>query len=197
MSARVPPQSTLPITDPQPWKWSRKQYYRLGDLGFFDGRRVELIRGEIVEMSPRNWPHVVSCRKVADVLKKLFTGVAWIAKQEPVDLTESDPEPDVAVIAGRFEDYAATPTTALLIAEVAESTLFYDTTTKAGLYAEKGIPEYWVIDLVNRQLLVFRDPVPIAAGGVSYRTQLTLSPSELVSPLALPAASVAVAELLP
>jgi Uma2 family endonuclease len=197
MSARVPSQPTPPATDPRPWKWSRKQYYRLGELGFFDGHRVELIRGEIVELSPRNWPHVVACRKVAEVLEKVFTGLAWIAKQEPVDLTESDPEPDVSVIAGRFEDYVDHPTTALLIVEVADTSLFYDTTTKAGLYAEKGVPEYWALDLTNRRLLVFRDPAPIAAGGASYRTQLTLSSNESVTPLAVPAASVAVAELLP
>jgi Uma2 family endonuclease len=205
MSTVAGPTSTVPFApftpsppaDPRPWKWTREQYYKLGELGFFDGRRVELIRGEIVEMSPKNWSHVVGCRKTAESLERAFAGIGWVSRQEPVNLSDSDPEPDVSVLPGRVEDYADHPTTAALIVEVAESSFFYDTTTKAGLYAEKGIPEYWVLDLENRRLLVFRDPAPIPAGGASYRTQKVFGPADSVSPLAAPSASVAVADLLP
>jgi Uma2 family endonuclease len=184
--------------DPRPFRMTREQYYRLGDLGFFRNRRVELIRGEVLLMSPMNEPHVTGTALTADRLRDVFGTGFFIRTQAPLDLgADMDPEPDVAVVPGGPRDYSATPTMALLIVGVADTSLSYDTTTKAELYAEKSIPEYWVLDLANRRLLVFRDPAPIAAGGAAYRTLLTLSPSESVSPLAVPAAAVAVADLLP
>jgi Uma2 family endonuclease len=103
------------------------------------------------------------------------------------------------VVAGRFEDYTDHPTTALLIVEVADTTLFDDTTTKAEVYAEAGIQDYWVLDLNGKRLLVFRDPVPLPAGlgATAYRTQLAFGPADRVSPLAAPAGSVLVSDLLP
>lgn len=202
MSAIATPPAAPPQVDagPRPWKWTRADYYKLGELGFFQGRRVELLFGEIVEMSPIGWPHVVGCRKTAGVLERTFAGVGWVTRgDEPIDLTESDPQPDVAVIPGRFEDYTDHPTTALLVVEVAEATLAQDTTTKAEVYATAGIPDYWVLELTNRVLHVLRDPAPLPAGlgATAYRTHLTLGPADRVSPLAVPAASIPVADLLP
>ena len=79
------------------------------------------------------------------------------------------------------------------------ATLFDDTTTKAEVYAEAGIADYWVLDLNGRRLLVFRDPAPLPAGlgATAYRTHLTFGPTDRVSPLAAPASPVAVGELLP
>ncbi|MGL6095062.1 MAG: Uma2 family endonuclease, partial [Fimbriiglobus sp.] len=85
----------LPAADPKRFRFTRDEYYRLGELGFFRTKRVELIRGEIVEMSPKGWPHVVAVRKTADVLDAAFAGIGWVARQEPVNLTDSEPEPDV------------------------------------------------------------------------------------------------------
>jgi Uma2 family endonuclease len=188
----------MAATPIRPFRFTREQYYELDRLGYFLGRRVERIRGEILERSPISWPHVVACRKAGVLLERVFTGVGWVSRNEQlITLADSDPEPDVMVVPGRFEDYSDHPTTALLVVEVSDATLFHDTTTKAEVYAEAGIPEYWVIDLEQTQLLVFRDPAPIAAGGASYRTQLALAPNESVSPLAAPAVSVAVADLLP
>ena len=163
-------------------RWTRAEYHRLGEEQFLKGKRTELIRGEIIDMSPRNWPHVVACRKVAEILERAFAGIGWVARQEPLNLIESEPEPDVAVIEGRFEDYADHPTKALLVVEVADSTFKYDTTTKADLYAEKGIPEYWVLDLDGRQLIVFRDPTSNASG-LKYRTRQTLAVGQSITPL--------------
>jgi len=183
----------------QRWKWTREQYYKLGELGFFQDKRVELIFGEIFEMSPINWPHVVGCRKTAVLLERAFAGIAWVGRGEPIDLGDSDPQPDVAVFAGRFEDYTDHPKTALLIVEVSHTTFDTDSTFKSELYATANIPDYWVLDLEHRQLHVFRDPQPLPAGlgATAYRTHLVLEPTDTISPLAAPATSVLVSELLP
>lgn len=183
----------------QRFRFTREQYYRLAELGFFHGKRVERIRGEIVEMSPKNWPHVVGCHKTAAVLERAFAGIGWVSRQDPLSLVDSDPEPDVAILAGKLEDYADHPTTALLVVEVADTSLFEDTTTMVEVYAEAGIADYWVLDLNGRRLLVFRDPqqLPAPLAATAYRTQLTLTPADHVSPLAAPAASILVGDLLP
>ena len=174
-----------------------KEYHALGDLGLFNGRRVELINGEIFEMSPKGWPHVVGCRKTAEILEKAFAGIGWVARQEPLRIIESEPEPDVSVHQGRFEDYADHPTTALMIVEVGDTSFDHDTTTKAELYATAGIADYWVLDVVSSRLFVFRDPTPIVAGGTAYRTHLAFASNDSVAPLSAPSYSVRVADLLP
>lgn len=179
--------------------FTREQYRHLAALGFFAGRRTELIFGEIYQMSPMGWPHVIACNKVANVLREVFRGFGWVNAEHPFAAAESDPEPDVSVIPGRMEDYTDHPTAALLVVEVADSTLGYDTTTKAELYATAGIADYWVHDVDGRRLLVFRDPValPAGLGATSYQTHLTLTDAGTVSPLAAPAAVIRVAHLLP
>src|SRR5581483_4658354 len=144
-------------------------------------------------------PHVVASRKTAEVLERAFAGVGWVSRQEPISLPDSDPEPDVAVLAGRFEDYSDHPTTALLVVEVADTTLSDDTTEMAEVYAEAGVAEYWVLDLNGRQLIVFRDPHPLstALGATAYRQRQTFGPADRVSPLAAPNASILVGDLLP
>jgi Uma2 family endonuclease len=202
MSATVTPPprpKVTPSVGPSPWKWTRDEYYRLGELGFFNGRRVELIFGEIIEMSPIGWFHRVGCRKTAEFLERAFHGVAWIDRAEPINLTDSAPQPDVSVMLGKFEDYVAHPTTALLVVEVSDATLDFDLTTKAEVYATATIPEYWVLDVNARRLHVFRAPVPLPAGlgATAYRTHDVIEATGTVSPLAAPNAVVAVADLLP
>jgi Uma2 family endonuclease len=182
---------------PRPINWTRNQYILLGKLGLFNGRRVELIKGEIFEMCPKGWPHVVGCRKTAEVLEKVFTGIGWVARQEPLATVNSEPEPDLSVHPGRFEDYTDHPTTALLIVEVADPSLDYGTTTKAELFATAGIADYWVLDVINSRLFVFRDPVSVSAGGTTYRTHLIFGPRDSIAPLGAPNSSVRVADLLP
>jgi Uma2 family endonuclease len=179
--------------------WTREEYYRLGDLGFFEGRRVERIHGEIIEMSPIGWPHVASETRTADLLRSVFAGIAWVNEQGVLPTDESDPQPDVAVIPGRLEDYADHPSTALLVVEIADSTLDYDRTTKVELYASAGILDYWVVDVVGRRLFVYRDPSPQPAGlgGNAYRSPMTFGSNDAIAPLAAPNAPVKVVDLLP
>ncbi len=184
---------------PRPVRWTRAEYYRLGELGFFAGRHVELICGEIVLMSPISEPHVAGVSLTTDAIKAAFGPGFYVRVQAPINLGDSDPEPDVAVVTGGPRETLITPTSALLVVEVSDTSRDYDTTTKAELYATAGVPEYWVLDLEHRQLLVFRDPVPlpVGLGATAYRTHLTLGPDETVSPLAAPTALVKVADLLP
>lgn len=197
--ATPPPAPPPTATGPRPWRWTREQYVRLSDLGFFGDARVELIRGEVIEMPRPSWPHVRGVLKTTEAVRRAFAGIGWVNAQNPLPTADSDPQPDVAAYPGRVEDYSDHPTNALLVVEVASSTLAYDTTTKAELYAEAGHPEYWVVDVENGRLLVFRDPQPLPAGlgATAYRTRFTLGPADTVSPLAAPSASVAVADLLP
>jgi Uma2 family endonuclease len=189
----LPPRPPVP-----PNRYTREQYHELARLGHFDGKRVELVFGEIVEMSPVGWFHRGACRKLDRALTAAFAGCGWVDKNETLDLGHSEPVPDVAVFAGTFEDYSAHPTCALLVAEVADTTLNYDLTTKAELYATAGVPEYWVLDVNSRGLHVFRAPQPSAALGViSSRTRTTRAVGDCVSPLGAPHASIAVADLLP
>lgn len=114
-------------------------------------------------------------------------------------MTDSDPQPDVTVIPGKFEDYTTHPTTALLVVEVSDTILDFDLTTKAEVYATATIPDYWVLDVNARRLHVFRDPAqfPAGLGATAYRTHDVIEATGTVSPLAAPNATVTVAELLP
>ena len=145
-------------------------------------------------------PHANGVERTDTAVRAAF-GSGWRFRiQLPLVLSQhTDPIPDVAVVAGVLVGSPGHPTTAALVVEVADTTLDTDTTTKAELYATAGIADYWVLDVTNRVLLVFRDPVPLPAGlgATAYRTQLTLNPTDRVSPLAAPTASILVSELLP
>ena len=203
-AAPAPAGTTTPPpanTGVRPWRITRDEYYRLGELGFFDGRRVQLIRGEIVEMGKQGWPHALAIGLIADILRVVFASGQWVSEQPHFRTAGSEPEADVGVFPGAKRDYADHPDVATLLVEVADTSLFYDTTTKAELYATAGVPEYWVLDLNGRVLHVFRDPHPLRLppelGATAYRTHDTFGPSDSVSPLAVPAATVRVADLLP
>jgi Uma2 family endonuclease len=200
MTAMLPKLTDVPALAPrpgEPFRFTREQYLEMDRLGFFRDVRVQRIRGEIVVMSAVNWPHLAGVRKTRLALEAAFAGIGWVNDRSPLPTPDSDPEPDLSVIPGRFEDYSDHPTTALLVVEVSASTLFEDTTTMAEVYATAAAPEYWVVDVLNRRLLVYRDPRPLPPGGVAYRSLTELGESDTVSPLAAPAAQLRVADLLP
>ena len=182
-----------------------EQYYELGRQGHFDGKRVELIRGEVIEMSPINIAHARGVGFVADALTVIFAVGFYLNVQQPFSVPSaapgSEPQPDVAVIPGSRRTSTVHPTQAAILVEVADTTFFYDTTTKAELYAEAGVAEYWVLDVVNRQLHVFRDPQPLPLppdlSATAYQTHDILGPNDTVSPLAAPNSTIRVADLLP
>jgi Uma2 family endonuclease len=173
----------------------------MANIGLFDGKRVELIEGEIFEMSPQLSRHAALVGVVSDVLEEAF-GQGYCARtQVPLDVGEiSDPEPDVAIVTGEHKDYMDThPTTAHLIVEISDSTLSLDRNHKASLYAKAGIADYWIVNLVDRQLEVHRIPAADASKpyGFGYQDVTILKETHSVSPLAAPQATIAVADLLP
>lgn len=177
--------------------WTVDQFHYLGDLGMFEGRRAMLVHGEILEEGPMNPPHAVAGEKTEDAVRAAF-GPGWRYRvQKPLVFgLWIDPEPDVAVIRG-VPTLGPHPTTAELVVEISDSSLTYDLTTKAELYATAGIADYWVLDVDGRQLHVFRDPQPIPDGGAAYRDRTVHGPADTVAPLAAPGAAVRVADLLP
>ena len=196
----LPPVSHPAPVEPQPRRWTRDEFYQLADLGLFQGQRAELIEGEVMVLSPQNWPHASTVDRVAEVLRGVLGTGVWVRMQLPLNLSPfSDPEPDVSVVAGRREDYTAHPTSARLIVEVSDTTLAFDRGPKASLYARVGVADYWIVNLVDRQLEVYRNPAPAAGQpyGHAYSSAVTLTPPATVSPLAAPGVAVAVADLLP
>ncbi len=195
MSALAPARRFLP----RPIRWTVADFRKIGATGVFEGRRPVLIRGVILEQGMMNPPHATAIDLTVAVLRTAFGATRYPRAQLPLVLgLDTDPFPDVAVVAGSPRDYStAHPTTAMLVVEVSDTTLALDMTEKAELYATARIADYWVLDLEGRRLLVFRDPAPIPDGGQAYRTHLTLGPTDTISPLAAPAATVRIADLLP
>jgi Uma2 family endonuclease len=182
-------------------RWRRAEYDRLVELGMFIGERLELLDGLLVVGEPQGSPHAAIVMHVGQVLTSAF-GAGWHARlQAPLALDDdSEPEPDVAMLTGAARDYlAAHPSRAALIVEVAESSLGLDRRFKAELYARAGLPEYWIVNLVDRTLEVHRDPRAVTGDVVRavYRAVEVLRPPATVTPLATPAVTIPVADLLP
>ncbi|HYE20656.1 MAG TPA: Uma2 family endonuclease [Tepidisphaeraceae bacterium] len=149
----------MQLVEPKSRTWTRSEYHKMGELGWFAGQRVELVEGEIVVMSPQNFGHSRTVDRVAKLLHEVVGRQFWVRSQLPLALPDgSEPEPDVSVVAGQADDYADHPTTAILAIEVSDTTLAFDRTRKLRLFAGAGIPHYWIINLVNRTIEVHGQP---------------------------------------
>jgi Uma2 family endonuclease len=182
-------------------RWKRAEYERLVDLGVFEGDPVELIGGHLIVAEPQNSPHATAVGAADDALRAVLPSGFIVRAQMPIALDdESAPEPDLAVVAGRRADYGhGHPTRAVLVVEVADSSLHFDRHDKGSLYARGRIAEYWIVNLIDRVLEVYRDPEPdpAAAHGWRYRSVSRLASPAVVAPVALSGAQVRVADLLP
>lgn len=136
---------------------SRAEYEHMIDQGFFEDERVELLYGRIVEMSPQNHPHSWAVEQLTHLLVPLrIAGKARVRIQLPMAASaDSEPDPDVIVSPMEGSEH---PSAAWLLIEVADSSLQKDRELKARLYAECGVPEYWVVNLVDHVVEVFREP---------------------------------------
>jgi Uma2 family endonuclease len=183
-------------------RWTRLEYERLIDLAVFGpGERLELLGGQLLVREPQGRPHATGIRLVARALRAMF-GSGWsIEAQLPVALDEeSEPEPDIAVVVGEPRDYlGAHPSRPALVVEVALASLALDRGEKASLYARAGVADYWIVNLVDHVLEVYREPVadPDAAYGWRYGSIASLRRGDSVTPVARPGAAIPVSDLLP
>jgi Uma2 family endonuclease len=147
------------LAPPTPRALTRAEYHGMGELGFFRGERVELVQGVVVRMSPIGPAHASTVQRLTELLLPRLLGRATVRTQQPfVASMESEPEPDIAVVPeGRYAEQH--PSIALLIIEVAESSLEYDRETKGPLYAASRVDEYWIVDIVGRAAEVYASPV--------------------------------------
>ena len=187
----------IPVSDPaaETYRWSRGVYDRAVEAGVFGpGDRIELIEGELVMMTPHGSRHATAIRLVSRALTRVFGEDCIVQCQLPLAIADdSEPEPDLAVVEGQIADYRdAHPSAALLAVEVADDSLRRDRTVKRRIYARCGIQEYWIVALPDAALEVYRDP-----SGDDYRDVTVLRSGKTVAPLARPAATIAVGDLLP
>lgn len=188
------------IRDPHVRRFTVKEYYRLAELGLFRDERVELIEGVIVKMLPMNAPHANGILKSGEAARVAFGPGHVVRQQLPLLLGKhSEPQPDIAVVEGKIDDYPQHPTTALLVVEISDSTLWYDRRRKGGLYARAGIADYWILNLRKRQLEVYRNPIADSTqyAGHRYGVVTILTEKDEVYPLAAPTSRILVADLLP
>ncbi|MBY0507199.1 MAG: Uma2 family endonuclease [Bryobacteraceae bacterium] len=179
--------------------WTREECAVLERTGLVDLDRFELIEGGLIQKTPKNPPHSRALKLLVAWLEDLF-GRSFVMAESSIDLhpedsPTSEPEPDVVVLTLSFLDLPpgtrARAAELRLVAEVSSSSLAFDLVTKAQLYARSGIPEYWVLDLESRRLVVHREPAEGKYGSVyAYRED------ESVAPLAALGSPVRVGEFL-
>ncbi|QSJ19063.1 Uma2 family endonuclease [Nostoc sp. UHCC 0702] len=177
--------------------WTVEEYHRMAEAGIFGAdERVELLEGQIIWMIAKGTAHRSAVGRTDYLLKNRLGNRAWVSIQDPIKLNErSEPEPDIAVVKVDPLDYAdhhPTPPEVYLIIEVADSSLKLDCQTKAKAYSKAGIKDYWVLDVINRQLHVFREPTQDG-----YLSVVVLPEDATISPLDFPDLSIAVLEMLP
>jgi Uma2 family endonuclease len=183
-------------------RWQRGEYERLIETGFFHpGDPIELVGGQLIVAEPQGSRHFAAVQAMEEALRRAF-GPGWqVRAQGPLALDEeSEPEPDVAIVPGSFRDYvAAHPSRPVLVVEVSESSLALDRAHKGSLYARAGLADYWIVNLLDQTLEVYRDPGtdPAAPFGWRYRSVEVLRDEACASPLALPGAGIRVRDVLP
>ena len=185
--------------DPPRKLWTRQEYDRLSSSGLLDCQRLELIEGELIDKMRKKRAQVNSLTLLLAWFVDVF-GVRRVNPAAPIDVAPEDnpsnePEPDLIVLKRDFSHFTSEnprPRDLQLVVEVADSTLGFDLTTKAVLYARAGIVEYWVLDIAGRRMIVHRDP---RAG--RYASVTPYGSEERVSPLAAPESSFRIEDAFP
>ena len=173
--------------------FSLEDYHRMIAAGILSDRRVELLDGLIWEMPPEGTEHTYFEENLAKRLERLTQGRAYVRENKPITLSNSEPEPDIVVAKlprSQYLEHHPFPTNIVLLVEVSKSTLERDTSVKKKVYARENIPEYWVVDVAGRKLIVYRLP---ASGDYQQRTEL--SANETIFPLAFPDVEIAIAQI--
>ena len=174
-------------------KWSVKDYQHMRDIGILDHRRCELINGEIWDMAPEGASHRFVNHRGVNYLREVMKGKAEVFEAHPITLTNSEPQPDIAIVHlpdTRYLKRHPYPEDIYWLIEIADTTLSYDLDTKRKLYAAASIQEYWVIDVTKRQLTIFKD---LQNG--DFLTQSTIS-TGTIHPIAFPELTVEIHKLV-
>ena len=175
------------------YKWSIEEWHDLVESGVLAGKRVELLEGEIIEVSPEGIPHRNTNHKVVKYLRNLLDRVAEVYESHPITLDNSEPEPDIAIVRlpeSIYDTHHPYPQDIYWLVEISNRTLNRDLENKSVTYARNGISEYWVVDLQNNKLIVHTNPK-----NDSY-TQVLEYKTGAVSPLAFPQITIALDRLL-
>jgi Uma2 family endonuclease len=176
-------------------RFTRDEYDRMVAVGLFgEDEHLELIDGRVVEKTTQGSRHATAVQLVQRALSAVFAPGFLVRVQMPLALDEySEPEPDVAVVAGEVRDYRdAHPASALLVVEVADRTLAFDRGRKLRLYARAGVPEVWIVNLIESKVEVHREPA-----GARYWTRTVFALGDVLSPATRPDARIPLADLLP
>lgn len=176
--------------------WRIDEYYRMAETGILDPEeRVELIEGQVIRMAAKGIAHVIATKQTQKLLENLLSEKVLVWTQDPIRLNNySEPEPDIALIIPpleRYLDHHPIASEVYLIIEVADTTFRIDCDKKAKTYSKSGITDYWVLDVVDRQLHVFREP-----SQEGYQNEVILSEKESISPLAFPDVNIFVNQML-
>ena len=190
------------LVGPKLYRYSVKEYDHIFGMGLFRRRRVELVEGRIILMAPQYEPHVAAVSLASRAVEEALGAGYWVRRQSPIRLGErSKPEPDIAVVIGSEENYidSGAPTNPLLVIEVSDATLRLDRGRKAAMYARHGVADYWILNLIDRQLEVHRAPIADPAHRFKFRYSsiVVLRSGEFVVPIAAPSARIEVARMMP
>lgn len=174
-------------------KWTVNDYHLMIEAGILKDRHVELLAGEIHEMAPEGPPHTYYGGSMADFFRGCLNNRALVREARPITLADnSEPEPDIALVRGTWLNYRLrhpSPEEVFLLVEISQSTLASYLDIKKAVYAAAGIPEYWVVDLVNSLLIVFRN---LRASNYLSRQELNNGD---ISPLMFPDIKISLTEL--
>lgn len=177
--------TTATMTSTTAKRFTIEDYHRLTELGFFsEDDRVELIRGEIMQMAAKGTAHTNCCRDLLEELAGLVTGRAKLQCQDPIILSpNSEPEPDFAILRKRADNYRFSLPQAedvYFVIEIADSTLKYDREVKMLLYAEAGISDYWLFNLIDNHLETYSQPYHKGRNSFGYSLKRIILPDQTI-----------------
>ncbi len=174
-------------------KWSVDDYHQMIDAGILADRAVELLAGEIIEMSPETPQHYTTSKRGCHYLSRQLVNKADVRFNGPITLSNSEPEPDIAIVRlpeSAYHDRHPGPVDIFWLIEVANSSFKKDLVLKSQLYAAAQIPEYWLVDLAKQEMIIFRQPQ-----GDRYQQQWTTKEGS-ICPIAFPELEILVSPLL-
>lgn len=175
-------------------KWTIEDYHRMIAAGILRDRRVELLKGEIVEMSPEGEPHAYFSSETGEYLIRLLGNRATVRQAKPITLpNNSEPEPDIAIVQRLGREYLTHhpyPENIFWLIEYSNSSLEKDLKIKSKIYAEAGIVEYWVVNLQQKQLIIFRTPQN------GEYTSESIATEETIRSIAFPDLEISIASII-